>query len=89
MVPTPDTEPLTRVLLVEDDERLASLTAEYLETHNLVVARESRGDRGLSEALRERFDCVLLDVMLPEYYKVRGWTDDGKVTDETRQRLSL
>ena len=30
-----------------------------------------------------------LDEMLPEYYKIRGWTDDGEVTDETRQRLGL
>ncbi len=30
-----------------------------------------------------------LDKMLPEYYKVRGWTGDGQLTDETRSRLSL
>ena len=30
-----------------------------------------------------------LDVMLPEYYKARGWTAEGKVTDETRQRLAI
>ncbi len=57
--------PTTRVLLVEDDERLATLTAEYLEGHGLGVTRVARGDRGLSEALAQRFDCVLLDVMLP------------------------
>jgi DNA-binding response OmpR family regulator len=50
---------------VEDDERLASLTAEYLEGHGLVVSRATRGDRGLEEASRQRYDCVLLDVMLP------------------------
>lgn len=58
-------EPITRVLLVEDDERLATLTAEYLEGHGLLVARTSRGDHGLAEASQQRFDCVLLDVMLP------------------------
>ncbi|MFT5506711.1 MAG: aldehyde:ferredoxin oxidoreductase, partial [Gammaproteobacteria bacterium] len=30
-----------------------------------------------------------LGEMLPKYYEVRGWTADGKLTDETRQRLSL
>ena len=30
-----------------------------------------------------------LDKMLPEYYQIRGWTEDGQVTDETRQRLGL
>ena len=30
-----------------------------------------------------------LGEMLPQYYEVRGWTPDGKVTDSTKQRLSL
>ena len=30
-----------------------------------------------------------LDKMLPEYYQIRGWTEDGQVTDETRRRLGL
>ena len=30
-----------------------------------------------------------LDKMLPEYYKVRGWTPEGVPTPETRQRLGL
>ena len=58
-------EPVIRVLMVEDDERLAALTSEYLERHGLVVSLATRGDDGLEQATRERFDCVLLDVMLP------------------------
>ena len=30
-----------------------------------------------------------LGEMLPKYYEIRGWTDKGEITDETRQRLSL
>jgi len=30
-----------------------------------------------------------LHKMLPEYYQLRGWTDDGQLTDETRQRLGV
>jgi aldehyde:ferredoxin oxidoreductase len=30
-----------------------------------------------------------LDVMLPQYYEVRGWTTDGVPTDDTRKRLGL
>ena len=30
-----------------------------------------------------------LDVMLPKYYEVRGWTADGVPTNETRTRLGL
>jgi aldehyde:ferredoxin oxidoreductase len=30
-----------------------------------------------------------LDKMLPEYYELRGWTTDGQIKDETRNRLAL
>ncbi len=30
-----------------------------------------------------------LDKMLPEYYELRGWTVDGQIKDETRNRLAL
>ncbi|MBI5478397.1 MAG: response regulator transcription factor [Deltaproteobacteria bacterium] len=58
-------EGLIRVLLVEDDQRLATLTARYLEGHGLVVTVVGNGTQGLAEALRGSFDVVLLDVMLP------------------------
>ena len=57
--------PSLTVLLVEDDTRLAALTAEYLEGHGVGVTHVTDGKRGLDEALRTRFDAVLLDLMLP------------------------
>ena len=30
-----------------------------------------------------------LDSMLPRYYEIRGWTAEGELTAETRQRLNL
>jgi aldehyde:ferredoxin oxidoreductase len=30
-----------------------------------------------------------IDKMLPEYYKVRGWDTEGRLTAETRSRLGL
>ena len=57
--------PSLSVLLVEDDLRLAALTREYLEGHGVAVAHVADGRRGLDEALRGRFDAVLLDLMLP------------------------
>lgn len=55
----------TRILLVEDDERLAELTAEYLRKNDFEVAVESRGDAAEARILNERPDLVILDVMLP------------------------
>ena len=54
-----------RVLYVEDDERLARLTMEYLVTHGLEVHWVPRGDLAVADVMRVRPDVVLLDVMLP------------------------
>ena len=54
-----------KVLLVEDDARLAQLTARYLETHGVVVTVSADGIEGQAEALRRQYDCVVLDLMLP------------------------
>lgn len=53
------------ILLVEDDLRLAELTAVYFRQNGLSVAVESRGDRALSRFNAERPRVVLLDLMLP------------------------
>jgi two-component system OmpR family response regulator len=54
-----------KVLLVEDDERLAQLTGRYLESHGVVVTTAHDGVEGQAEALRRQYDCVVLDLMLP------------------------
>ena len=59
------TEPEIRVVYVEDDDRLARLTTQYLKTHGVDVHVVSRGDQALPEVLRVRPDVVLLDLMLP------------------------
>jgi len=53
------------ILLVEDDRRLADLTAEYFEQNGLSVAIESRGDQALAHFTKVQPRVVLLDLMLP------------------------
>ncbi|MDH4047116.1 MAG: response regulator [Gammaproteobacteria bacterium] len=53
------------ILLVEDDRRLATLTARYLEQNGFSVTIESRGDQALAQFARVRPRIVLLDIMLP------------------------
>ncbi len=56
---------LITALLVEDDARLARLTATYLGKHQITATVVGDGEAGLAEASRQRFDVVLLDLMLP------------------------
>ena len=54
-----------RVLIVEDDVELASLTAEYLQKRGLLVEIEHRGDRAIARIENIKPQVVVLDVMLP------------------------
>ncbi len=56
---------IVHVLLVEDDERLALLTRDYLVRQGLVVTVVHDGEKGLEEASKGGFDVILLDLMLP------------------------
>ena len=53
------------VVFIEDDERLARLTAQYMLTHNVEVTVVTRGDLAFAEIMRVRPDVILLDLMLP------------------------
>jgi len=54
-----------QIILVEDDERLASLVVDYLEQHDLLVSVEYRGDTAVKRIIDSNPDLVILDVMLP------------------------
>ncbi|APR66516.1 MAG: response regulator [Thalassolituus sp.] len=54
-----------RILIVEDDERLAALTKDYLESNGLKVSIEGDGSRAIERIKTEQPDLVVLDLMLP------------------------
>jgi len=54
-----------RLLLVEDDARLANSTREYLESNGFDVVVEYRGDTAVRRILRDVPDLIILDLMLP------------------------
>lgn len=59
-----DDDPIA-VVYIEDDQKLARLTAKYLESHGLRVTLAADPREGIAAVLRERPDVVLLDLMLP------------------------
>ena len=54
-----------QILIVEDDERLAELTRDYLESNGLRVSVESDGASAAARIIAEQPDLVILDLMLP------------------------
>jgi two-component system, OmpR family, response regulator len=52
-------------LFVEDDERLAAFTTDYLTARGISVVHVTDGEAAMKELRLRRFDVVVLDVMLP------------------------
>jgi DNA-binding response OmpR family regulator len=55
-----------RILLIEDDARLAAMVAEYLGGAGYRVEVASTGRAGLERLGHEAFDATVLDLMLPD-----------------------
>jgi len=55
-----------RILLIEDDARLAGMVSEYLAGAGFRVAVAGRGEAGIERLGREPFDALVLDLMLPD-----------------------
>ncbi|MGA2297062.1 MAG: response regulator transcription factor [FCB group bacterium] len=54
-----------RILVVEDERKVASFIKHGLEEERYIVETVSDGISGLEMAMNNQFDAILLDVMLP------------------------
>lgn len=55
-----------RILIIDDDARLAAMLSDYLSEAGLVVERRLTGEDGLEAAGRVAYDAIILDLMLPD-----------------------
>jgi len=55
-----------RLLLIEDDARLAAMVRDYLGGAGFRVSHAANGAAGLALHAREAFDAIVLDLMLPD-----------------------
>lgn len=56
---------MKRILIIEDNIEIAELERDFLEASDMESVIETDGSKGLALALREDFDLILLDIMLP------------------------
>ena len=55
-----------RILLIEDDARLAAMVSDYLGGAGFRVTHAANGRSGLALHGRDTFDALVLDLMLPD-----------------------
>lgn len=56
---------MNRVLLIDDDEELCEMLAEYLEAEGFEVLAAHNGEEGVQRALAGDADAAVLDIMMP------------------------
>ena len=54
-----------KILIVEDDDRIAQLEKDYLEIHGFETMIICDGSQVVTEVTKKRYDLILLDLMLP------------------------
>lgn len=54
-----------KILLVEDSQSVAEVIFDYFEATNFDLDYAATGTLGLSLAKSHKFDCIILDIMLP------------------------
>ena len=57
---------MTKILLIDDDEKLGGLLSSYFERFDLELIAATLPSDGLEKLRKEQPDLVILDVMLPE-----------------------
>ena len=70
---------MKRILIIEDEEKIAELERDYLEMNNFEIVMSQDGNEGLKLALSEDFDLVILDLMLPG---IDGYNICRKIREE-------
>jgi len=78
--------------LLEVGERIWNLERDFNLKAGLTGKDDTLPKRLLKDAARSgpaKGMVNELDNMLPRYYEIRGWTPQGELTAETRQRLNL
>ncbi len=78
--------------LLQVGERIWNLEREFNLAAGLTAKDDTLPPRLLTEPARtgpQKGAVSKLDVMLPEYYRVRGWTPEGVPSKETRARLGV
>ena len=68
------TEGTIRIVYVEDDDRLARLTTQYLSSHGVEVTLVTRGDRAVAEVVRVQPDA---------------WRRTERISDPTLTRVGV
>jgi len=75
----------TKVLLVDDEKDFLDIMAERMGTRGLEVSTATSAEKALKMVLKESYDAVIMDLMMPEMDGFKAL----KLIKETRPDISI
>ena len=78
--------------MLEVGERVWNMEREFNMRAGITAEQDRLPERLMKDAAKTGpaiGKVSEVDKMMPEYYQLRGWTANGELTDDTRQRLNL
>lgn len=73
---------MKKILIIEDEVEIAELEKDYLELSEFEVEIEADGKAGLNKALENKYDLIILDLMLPG-------TDGFEICRQVREKNDI
>lgn len=73
---------MKRIMIIEDDDSIASLEKDYLEISGYEVIVATDGQVGYDMVVSGKFDCLIVDIMLPSL-------DGFKIIKGIRERMDI
>jgi DNA-binding response OmpR family regulator len=56
-----------RILAIDDNRTITNMICEYLNSHGHDCVASNDGKEGLTMILEQRFDAILLDLVMPKF----------------------
>ncbi len=70
---------MKKILVVEDDERIRFIIKDFLIMKGYEVVEATDGEEGLDKFYEDKFDLVILDIMMPN---LNGWEVCKRIKSE-------
>jgi DNA-binding response OmpR family regulator len=81
--------PQKNILVIDDDPSLHKLLQKFVDLYDYVLYSTNNGERGLELILTNKYDAILLDLMMPVYNGIELLTDLGKKRDISKMNVFL
>ncbi len=77
------------ILVVDDDPNLHKLLQKLVDLHDFILHSATNGNSGLELILKNKYDVILLDLMMPEYSGLELLSDLGEKRNISKMNFFL